>query len=101
MTGRVSSAPANSFTPSMESNRSKVTNSTSLPFSRINNSEPWYPEVFRTDIIGEIASARLETRFRHAHDVVMRHHFLRTVIRHRDDAAAVRHQRRDLTGKRD
>src|SRR6266566_6372713 len=61
MTGRVSSAPANSFTASIESKRSSVTNSTSLPSSRINNSAPWYPEMFRAAMLGKISSRNMSS----------------------------------------
>src|SRR5205807_5604510 len=47
----------------------------------------------RTEIVSEITRARFQARFRHAHHVVMRHHFFGAVISHRDNAPAVGHYR--------
>src|SRR5256885_5453901 len=48
-----------------------------------------HPDFPGPKIVSEITSRGFEARFRHAHDVVMRHHFLGAVIGHRHDAAAV------------
>src|SRR4029077_10950983 len=56
ITGLLASGPANLVTASIESNRSSVTNSTSSPFSRMNNSAPRYPPIFRAAMLGKISS---------------------------------------------
>ena len=57
-------------------------------------------DFFRAEIVGEVARARFEGSLGHPHHVVMRHHFLRTVVGHRDDAAPFGHQRRRAAGER-
>ena len=60
-----------------------------------------HADFFRAEIVGKITRAGFETGLGHAHHVVMRHDFFRAVIGHRDDAAAVGHQRRRFARERD
>src|SRR5439155_18629848 len=61
ITGSLVSAPANSFTGSIESNLNNVTNSTSSPSSLMNNSAPRYPLMLRAAIEGKISSRNISS----------------------------------------
>ena len=60
-----------------------------------------YPNLFRPEIVGEITGTGFETRFGHAHHVVMRNNFLSAVIGHRHNASAICHHRRHSPRQRD
>ena len=49
---------------------------------------------FFAQIVREVTSAGLETGFGDAHDIVMGNNFLRPVISHGENTAAVGHERR-------
>ena len=51
------------------------------------------PDLFRTQIIREIADACLQRRLRHTHHIVVGHHLRRPVVTHRHNTAPRRHQR--------
>ena len=55
----------------------------------------------RAQVAREVADAGLEGRLGDAHHVVVRHDLLGAVVRHRQDRAAVAHQRARLTSHRD
>ncbi len=57
-----------------------------------------HADAVRPVIGGEIAHRRFESRLRHAHHVVVRHHADGARISERHHAAAVRHQRRGALG---
>ena len=60
-----------------------------------------HPDFFRAEIVSKIARAGFKAGFGNAHHVVMRYDFLGPVIGHRDDAAAIGHQRRRFARERD
>src|SRR5208283_6140316 len=52
-----------------------------------------------TQIVRKIAGGRFETRFRYAHNVIMRHHFSGADIGHRDNASTRCHERSGFPGE--
>ncbi len=56
---------------------------------------------FGAKIVGQIAGAGFQRGLGHAHDVVVRHDFLRAVVGHGDNAAAFGHERRGFAGQGD